>query len=187
MRAIFSRSILSVSAAAALLIGAAARAQVPELPGEELAPPVGYAYSGPASRSSPRWGFLWRPDSYLDGKAVVLLPKETAGHVGYIALFEDFPIMGQHPIDVGRYVGEYHDLRPVVRFRHPGRAFRRPLFVIVRLKGGWEYGYYVPRPAKRHADVFPALARFEHDEDPGARWIRDLDKPVPPPASGQTP
>lgn len=109
-------------------------------------PARGASPHGPSVRVDGPNGFLFKPRSDSDGKAVVLLPEKLTGKIDHVVLKGPD---GQ-VIEKGRFSGIGNGDRAHFRFSKPGGAYPPGTVVEVRLDDGSTRQWTLTNPAQRH-------------------------------------
>ena len=104
------------------------------------------AVQGPSVRVDGPNGFLFKPRSDSDGKAVVLMPARLTGKIDHVVLKSPD---GQ-VIEKGRFSGVANGDRAHFRFSKPGGAYPPGTIVEVRLDDGSTRQWKLTNPAQRH-------------------------------------
>ncbi len=121
-------------------------AREPEVRTQVQSPGAGRGSHGPAVRVDGPNGFLFKPRSDSDGKAVVLLPEKLTGKIDQVVLKGPD---GQ-VIEKGRFSGIANGDRAHFRFSRPGGAYPPGTTVEVRLDDGSTRQWTLTNPAVRH-------------------------------------
>ncbi len=101
---------------------------------------------GPSVHVDGENGFLFKPRSDSDGKAVVLMPEKLTGRIEHVVLKSPD---GQ-VIEKGRFSGVANGDRAHFRFSRPGGAYPPGTIVEVRLDDGSTRQWKLTNPALRH-------------------------------------